>query len=103
MPTGECTICKVMMEFYRYPERGNQPIGRMSWRTDGTRSLQGYECCGTLIVSCNFDRGVQGNVEIPNNKTGKNLFIHVSDNFVHVSSNFQHFSLNSLLNDDKAD
>jgi len=37
----------------------------MSWRTDSEHSLPGYEDCGAIIISCNFDRGVQGTSDFP--------------------------------------
>ncbi|XP_078364698.1 E3 ubiquitin-protein ligase TRIM45-like [Oculina patagonica] len=39
---------------------GNQPAGHVTCRTDLEHSLPGYEDCGTIIIGCNFDKGIQG-------------------------------------------
>ena len=39
---------------------GNQPIGCMSWVTAKQCSLPGYEDCGIIVISYNFEDGIQG-------------------------------------------
>ena len=46
-----CPTCK---------QERNQPVGYMSWRTEKNNSLPGYEKCGTIAITYNFDGGIQG-------------------------------------------
>jgi len=41
----------------------NQPLGYMACRTESWDSLPGYEECGTIVITYNFDGGIQGIVE----------------------------------------
>jgi len=41
--------------------QGNQPVGYMSWTTVKTCSLPGYEHCDVIVISFNFEDGIQGN------------------------------------------
>lgn len=38
---------------------GNQPLGYMTWRTESRKSLPGYEGCGTIVLTFNFQGGIQ--------------------------------------------
>ncbi|KAL9974230.1 hypothetical protein ACROYT_G011245 [Oculina patagonica] len=58
--TKTCPNCKQENLF-----RGNQPVGYMSWRAESHSSLPGYEEFGTLAITFNFDKGIQGS-EHPN-------------------------------------
>ncbi|PFX14660.1 uncharacterized protein LOC111344502 [Stylophora pistillata] len=57
---GFCPQCKQEKLF-----PGNQPVGYMTWRTELRKSLPGYETSGTIVVTFNFNGGIQG-AEHPN-------------------------------------
>lgn len=39
---------------------GNQPPGYMAWRIKSLKSLPDYEGCGTIVITFNFQGGIQG-------------------------------------------
>ena len=43
--------------------RGNQPVGYINWRTESNNPLPGYEKYGTIVITYNFNEGIQGIVE----------------------------------------
>lgn len=43
---------------------GNQPPGYMTWRIKSIKSLPGYEGCGTIVITFNFQGGIQGSVDL---------------------------------------
>ena len=55
---GYCVSCESIKDVRGF--FGDQPVGHMSWRTEPSIFLPGKEDYGTIIISCNFDRGVQG-------------------------------------------
>lgn len=57
--TIACPVCKKENVF-----RGNQPLGYMTWRTESYNSLPGYEEFGTIVLTFNFDKGIQGITEL---------------------------------------
>lgn len=61
--TMNCPVCKKENNENQF--RGNQPIGYMTWRTDSLNSLPGYQKIGTIVLTFNFDKGIQGS-EHPN-------------------------------------
>ena len=44
--------------------RGNQPVGCMTWRSESYSSLPGYEKFGTIVLTFNFDSGIQGIIKL---------------------------------------
>ena len=44
---------------------GNQPVGYMTWRSESNSSLPGYEKFGTILLTFNFDSGIQGIIKVP--------------------------------------
>ena len=56
---GYCVSCECIKDMGRLLF-GDQPNGYMSWRTEPNIFLPGNDDYGTIIISCNFDRGVQG-------------------------------------------
>ena len=59
--TMNCSVCKKENNENQF--RGNQPIGYMTWRTDSLNSLPGYQKIGTIVLTFNFDKGIQGIIE----------------------------------------
>ncbi|CAH3022642.1 unnamed protein product [Porites evermanni] len=57
---GYCVSCQYSRDLGGRILFGDQPDGHMSWRTEPRNFLPGNEDYGTIIISCNFDRGVQG-------------------------------------------
>ena len=57
---GYCVSCQYLRDLGGRILFGDQPDGHMSWRTEPRNFLPGNEDYGTIIISCNFDRGVQG-------------------------------------------
>ena len=57
---GYCVSCECGTDILGTISCGHQPDGHMSWRTEPRNFLPGNEDYGTIIISCNFDRGVQG-------------------------------------------
>ena len=53
-----CPVCKKENLF-----RGNQPVGYITWRTESNNPLPGYEKYGTIVITYNFNEGIQGIVE----------------------------------------
>ena len=43
---------------------GNQPPGYMAWRIKSLKSLPDYEGCGTIVITFNFQGGIQGSVDL---------------------------------------
>ena len=56
---GFCPQCSLEKLF-----PGNQPVGYMSWRTESRHFLPGYEECGTIVLTFNFQGGIQGNLDL---------------------------------------
>jgi len=52
-----CPVCKK-----ENLPRANQPVGYMTWRSESFSSLPGYEKFGTIVLTFNFDSGIQGNI-----------------------------------------
>jgi len=52
-----CPVCTKENKF-----RGNQPVGYMTWRAEKS-SLAGYKEYGTIVITYNFNEGIQGIVE----------------------------------------
>jgi len=78
-----CPVCNKENLF-----RGNQPVGYMTWRNESHCSLPGYENFGTILLTFNFDSGIQGTEHpnpgepfrglfctsyLPNNPTGQEI------------------------------
>lgn len=57
--TTICPVCKKENLF-----RGNQPVGHMTWRSESYSSLPGYEKFGTILLTFNFDSGIQGIIKL---------------------------------------
>ena len=54
-----CPVCKKENLF-----QGNQPVGCMTWRSESYSSLPGYEKFGTILLTFNFDSGIQGIIKL---------------------------------------
>jgi len=54
-----CPVCKK-----ENLPRGNQPVGYMTRRSEKYSSLPGYEKFGTIVLTFNFDSGIQGTVSL---------------------------------------
>ena len=72
-PTGEpnCSMCMNLNKDPVCPVcrkenlfRGNQPVGCMTWRSESYSSLPGYEKFGTILLTFNFDSGIQGIIKL---------------------------------------
>jgi len=50
-----CPVCRKENQV-----RGNQPAGYMADRKESYSSLPGYEKFGTIVLTFNFDSGIQG-------------------------------------------
>ena len=55
-------ICPQCSQEKLFP--GNQPVGYMAWRTDSQHWLPGYEGCGIVVLTFNFQGGIQGRIDL---------------------------------------
>jgi len=53
--TKNCPLCE-----REGLSQGNQPVGFMTWTTAKQCPLPGYEDCGVIVISFNFEDGIQG-------------------------------------------
>lgn len=54
-----CRVCKKENLL-----QANQPVGFMTWRSESFSSLPGHEKFGTIVLTFNFDSGIQGIIQL---------------------------------------